>query len=275
MEERDMQQQQSIPAAQEIKMKPEIPPFREVTVSGTEPAWCVDGRADHGKSKGPQMLGGSLHPIILSAVSSGENLSEKTMQSGLAKLKESGFSAGVHRGSHKHPEHGTCDCGFADRMPHIIQTAVQRQGEITRRLTDVYLANKKTLAGLDEVMKQNIEGVFAKLAAYTPEKFEMTGETLIQQAEGAGAQVEDVEGDHAEAVAYVNLKKGATLDTNGLNDEGKQAFNLDVWAAVEQSKALGVDEAFATLASLILYVATEMVLVEDKGKPALSVALHS
>ncbi|MBI2029985.1 hypothetical protein HYT02_06205, partial [Candidatus Gottesmanbacteria bacterium] len=86
--------------------------------------------------------------------------------------------------------------------------------------------------------------------------------------------IENLNGLHEEQVAFVNLRPNTTLDTNNLNREGKQAFNLDLWAAVEQSKELGVPEDFARDASLILYMATEMVLVEKNGKPALPVQIH-
>ncbi len=109
---------------------------------------------------------------------------------------------------------------------------------------------------------------------YPAENIKITGETLIHSVEASGGATETVAGEHAEQVAFVNLQPGTTLDTNQLNRQGQQAFNLDLWAAIEQAMALGVDSNFAIGASLILYMATEIMLVESKGKPALPVVVR-
>jgi len=71
------------------------------------------------------------------------------------------------------------------------------------------------------------------------------------------------------------VKAGTTLDTRSLNRQGTQGFNLDLLEAMRQAKALGIDNDFTLPASLILYLATEIVLVEDKAKVALPVEIHT
>ena len=70
------------------------------------------------------------------------------------------------------------------------------------------------------------------------------------------------------------MKPKTTLDTVSLNQQGSQAFNLDVWALGEQAETFGIPKDFSILTSLTLYSATEIELVENKGKPALNVEIH-
>ncbi len=248
--------------------------FIELPLSGNETARCVDGRPDYNKGKGPQMLGGSLHPILLSIISEGTNFDEESVNKELSKLREAGFKTGAHRGSHKNPE--SSDCGFADKMPAILQTAVAKKEEITKRLNFVHDNNKEAIGDLGKPFSEIVADAFTKLEAYSPERITLNGEKLLSCVTNTGAIIEDVAGDHAEEAAFVNLKKGVTFDTNQANQQGRQAFNLDLWAVVEQAQRLGVDDTnFIIGASLILYQATEMVLVEDRGKPALPVVIHS
>ena len=176
-------------------------------------------------------------------------------------LQRTGLITGAHRGSHKHPEAGKCNCGFADKMPKIFQLAIDRRGDITKRLNDVYNANIDKISQFDIHFSELIENAYSLLEKYSAEKIKLTGENLLSTVEQKGTVIENVEGDHKEAVAFVNLKPGTTFDTNQSNREGNQAFNLDLWAAVEQSGKLGVDASFATAASLIHYQATEIMLV--------------
>jgi len=114
-----------------------------------------------------------------------------------------------------------------------------------------------------------------QVKTYSSDKIGITGETLVKSAEDNDAICETVEGNHAEQVAFVNLKPNTTLDTAALNQQGDQAFNLDAWALQKQAKTLGVPDEFSIPASLTLYSATEIVLVEDKGKPALAVEIRN
>lgn len=242
--------------------------FIEKTLTGNEPPRCVDGRPAEKSPQGPQMLGGSLHPLVLKALTVSDYFDELLVKDGLEKLKAKGFSIGVHRGHHKDPENGKSDCGFSDRLVGIIQTAKKYEIEIIRRLEDVYKKN-----GIDT---KTLQTSYTFIWDYDPRKISITGEKLIKFAQENQAATEDLQEDHKEQVAFVNLKKNTTLNTQEANKQGKQAFNLDLWAAAEQSFVLANNvkpEILGDL-SLILYMATEMVLVEQKGKPRLDVILH-
>lgn len=254
----------------------EIPQFVETVLDSSQPARCVDGRPHKGVDTrpytGPQMLGGSLLPVLLSAIEQHKWFDRDMVSNGIAKLREQGITPGVHRGHHKHGD--ASDCGFADRMPGILETAITSEHEITRRLMQAYEANKPYFEQNRIDLPRIIANAYKALVYYSPGKIILTGEALIKAAEHAGATAVDVMEDHKEQVAFVNLKEGVTLDTNGLNKEGKQGFGFDVLPALNHAEALGVNRTFALGASLILYQATEMVLVEKKGKPALPVVLH-
>lgn len=248
--------------------------FLELKITGYEAPWCVDGRPDNDSEKGPQILGGSLHPVVLAAVWFNEELDRNFLSSAFSTLRDNGYGIGVHCGSHRHGENS--DCGFADNLPAVFQKVSDKRQTIMERLLDVYSENADAL-GIDddETFANMLENAFDLLTNYDTENFQLTGETLIKTAEAEGAAVVNLEGDHQEQVAFVNMKPDVTFDTNQSNTNGCQAFNLDLPVAVEQAATLGVDDNFAIAASLILYQATEMVLVEDKGKRALQVALHS
>jgi len=276
-----------------------IPEFLETPNTGS--ARCVDGRPDFEiAEKGPQMLGGSLHPILLRAIYTNQSFNESFVKEGITELQTLGFKVGIHRGDlHTHTEKisqhhagkthepqttknnekSKSGCGAADETDKIIAKAIEQKAEITRRLKETYEANIETFGGFASGFAKPFEQILAetyeKIGQFGPEKIKITGEETIITAEKAGAAVENLEGNHAERVAYVNLKKNITYDTNESNKQGIQAFNLDLLEAVEQAEALGVDKEFAIAASLILYQATEMVLVEEKGKNPLPILLHA
>jgi len=233
-------------------------------LTGNEPPRCVDGRPDPKSPQGPQMLGGSLHPLVLKAIISNSNFDASAVQVGFQKLKEK-FPIGVHWGAHRHE--GKSDCGFGDRLVDILQTAKDNKEEILTRLKNIY--NKE---GIDT---DSLASSYEIIYCYDLSKIKITGEELIQWSIENGAQSESLQGDHGEKIAFVNLKTGTTLDTQDINKQGNQAFNLDLWAATEQTQALtsASTEILRDL-SLILYQATEMVLVEQKGKLALPVILQ-
>lgn len=240
-------------------MKLPIPSFKELPTQLHKPARCVDGRPDFEKTeKGPQMLGGSLHPYVIKSLYGNGLISELTLQEILDELEQRDFNLGGHRDNRC--DGVKCGCGFADRLPDIIRTTQTHRSEITERLSALGITN--------------IDPAYDKVSNYNLDNITVTGENLIKPIESKKGTIENLNGLHEEQVAFVNLRPNTTLDTNNLNREGKQAFNLDLWAAVEQSKELGVPEDFARDASLILYMATEMVLVEKNGKPALPVQIH-
>jgi len=244
-----------------------LPKFIEKKLNKNEAPRCVYGRPAQKSEQGPQILGGSLHPLVLEAITNNSDFDNAFVQKGLQRLSETGFTIGVHRGHHKNADEGKSDCGFSDRLPEIIDTAKNNRAEISRRLSEIYLAN-----GIDT---NSLSYSYDLLLNYNTSKIKIKGELLISLSETNKANVEDLEGDHQERVAFVNLKMDTTLDTKEVNKQGNQAFNLDLWAAIQQGLVLtkANPDTLKDL-SLILYQATEMVLVEQKGKPALPVLLH-
>lgn len=249
--------------------------FQAISVSQDISPWCVDGRPDFSKIKGPQMLGGSLHPVLLWLIENRRELNADSLTEGLALLKSKGFGIGVHRdehAAHADSAENKSGCGFADKTPLILKTALEKQESISSAIVKVYDNNKDRMGEM--AISQILENAYGQLANYDPEKIKDGGEKLIAQAEKDGCQVIIMAGDHRESVAFVNLQENSTLDTNLVNQQNNQGFNLDLWMVIKQAKALGVNEDFAIGASLILYVATEIVLVEMNGKPGLPVMVH-
>jgi len=240
--------------------------FIEKPLKGTEPPRCVDGRQDPNSSEGPQILGGSLHPLVIFAIAKGLDFDKYFLKRGLNKLRKEGYALGIHRGAHQERGKGISDCGFADRLRDIMATAINQADEIKQRLTSLYRDNN--------INPFSLEGTYRILDKYSPEKVKLFGETLITTAEQLGALSETVQGNHNEKVAFVNLKESVTFDTRTADLQNRQAFNLDLPVARRQGESLGVDPLLARDLSLILYQATEMVLVESKGKPPLPVIIH-
>lgn len=249
----------------EMETSKESIKFIEKKLNGNEPSRCVDGRPATESLQGPQMLGGSLHPLVLNAIISNSNFDTEAITEGINKLRKANFAVGVHWGPHKHEDKS--DCGFADRLMDILQTAKDNKNEILSRLNGIYNANG--------INSDSLKDSYDYISIYNSNKIKVTGKELIDLSIGNQASFESLEGDHGEQAAFVNIKENATLDTQNLNRQGKQAFNLDLWSAIAQTKIL--DNSNTDLArdlSLILYMATEMVLVEQKGKPVLPVILH-
>lgn len=235
--------------------------FRKLSVNKFDAPWCVDGRPDYNHSKGPQMLGGSIHPIILYSIFKNIKFGDDLIDQTTTSLKESGFKIGVHRGSNKNASENKSDCGFADNLGEIIQTSQKKSELIKSKILSLNIAN-------------NLEESLKLISEFNLENINISGENLIAKFESIGDLVIDVEGEHHEVAAYIDFSEGETLDTNEVNKEGEEYFNMDIWEVVEQAKVLGIDEDFAINASLILYLATEMVLVEDKGKAPLPIFLY-
>jgi hypothetical protein len=240
----------------------EIFPFVEVDAKKTPP-FCVDGRAGQvdGKKIGayPQMLGGSLMPSVLEWLI---NCPNDDLTNVLPKvfegLKKAGYPLGVHTSTHAHE--GKSDCGFADNLGNILTTFKNRFNEIKGIIGQVGVNFS------DEVW-QKIE---SQLKQIDLEKLP-TGEQLIEQGERLGAVKQVLTGEHGEVAAIVNLAPNKTLDTD--NNQDHQAFNLDLWLVNKIADKFGWEKDLAQALSLGLYVATEMVLVEGKGKDRLPILL--
>lgn len=240
--------------------------------------FCVDGRdgpcdmaggKDAGKHLYVQALGGSLLIGVIGFIGSDHSkpFNDFTKET-INRLRESGFGSGVHRGSHC--SHEASDCGFADNLPIIIKRLSDKQGEIKDIINSAApgLINEDNQAVWDNIVKQ--AATASSQGSFT------NGETLVADVlEGCSSNLQTLEGDHAELSAVVNLKEGTTLNTGKLVAAGKQSFNLDLWYVLKQAAELKMDEEFVKLAALGLYVATEMVLVEDKKQVRLPVLVHA
>lgn len=256
------------------KLEVPLPQFVETVVDEGDPARCVDGRPDPNSLQGPQMPGGSIFPVLIDAVVNNMTMNNYQVITGLGLLRSSDFPVGVHRDDHHH-EGISSGCGFADQMPAIVALAVDQRADIINRMQTVYETNRAFFESQAIDLPTIIQEAYAVLKQYDPNKIKVVGEQLVAMGEKQGS-AETVTGDHGESIAFINFKKGITLDTKTFNQQGHQGFNLDLWAAVEQSaKTFGVKRDLAAGLSLILYQATEMQLVEKKGKAALPVVLHS
>ena len=239
--------------------------FVEVTSPKALPEFCVDGRKGSPGGIYLQALGGSYHLVTLNWLLSGGRASEykKIQQESFFKLKRNNYRVSVHRGSHAH-EGERSDCGFADNNGAIIKTLGERSEEVWQWLTEVEPDLEQDKAIWDNVIRlvkrAEVDGL-------------PKGEDLIKQAvDGYQADLQTLEGEHQEIAAVVNLRQNTTLDVD--RNQETQAFNLDLWFVLEQAKDLGLDEKRSLPLSLGLYVATEMVLVENKGKPRLPIIVR-
>jgi len=235
-------------------------PFVAVYAKKTPP-FCVDGRAGEVNNKKigpyPQMLGGSLMPAVLEWMINkpGDNL-EEVLTKVFGKLKKEGYPLGVHTSTHAHE--GKSDCGFADNLGNILTTFKNRFNEIKGIIGQVGVNFS------DEVWQQ----IEDRLQQIDSNRLS-TGEQLVKQAEDLKAVKQVLVGEHGEVAAIVNLVPQTTLDTD--NNQSHQAFNLDLWLVNEIAKKFGWKEDLSQALSLGLYLATEMVLVEEKGKPRLPI----
>lgn len=240
----------------------EMFPFVEVEAKKT-PSFCVDGRAGTVNNEKigayPQLLGGSLMPAVLEWLINRPNDDlAKVLPDVFQKLKEQGYPLGVHTSTHAHE--GKSDCGFADNLGGVLQTFIDRFGKIKEIISQVGVSYS------DEVWQE----IRARLNQINLDHLP-TGEQLVGQGESLGAVKQVLDGEHQEVAAIVNLSSQTTLDTD--NNQDHQAFNLDLWLVEEIGQNFGWQKDFTQALSLGLYVATEMVLVEGKGKPRLPILL--
>lgn len=258
--------------AQNMDTTRQVPPFIESELRPELPARCVDGREAPESLLGPELLGGSIHPILLSAITEGAVFDKPFVLGQAKKLTEAGIKLGAHRGSHYDPAENRSDCGFADRPVDIMKTALTDREAITEALKAFY---EQYSDSLPENLTSVVADGFNVLGGYSLDNIQLSGDELVKTIEEAGGTIENVKGEHQEEAAYVDIKKGVTFDTKRSNEGSRQAFNLDIMEAVNQAHVLGVDPNVALGLSTVLYAATEKVLVEQKGKPALPIVLHS
>lgn len=249
--------------------------YPETSVNKHHAPWCVDGRPDFDRSKGPQMLGGSINPILLKSLFDNTSFGEADILLYANLLIKNGFKIGVHRGQNKNLKENKSDCGFADNLVTIIKTAKDNKTAITKNLSEIFEKYQGLLNISKVKFMSNVELTFEKIVDFDLENIKIVGENLISLLEKLGEPALELEGSHQEVAAFIDFEDERTLDTNRINSKHRQYFNLDIWEVVDQTEVLKINKDFAIFASLILYLATEIVLVEEKGKQALPVYVHT
>lgn len=231
--------------------------------------FCVDGRdGDVAWATKPanehlyvQALGGSMLIAVIRFLQAGTSYSD-ILHDTINELQAHNFGCGVHRGSHCDGQKS--DCGFADNLQLIINRLATQHNTIRQSIESAApgVINDEVwdqiVSDAHDVSTKDIDG----------------GERLIASCENDKANVQTLQGEHAEIAAIVNLTHGTTFNTGKLAAQDMQAFNLDLWYVLEQSKLFGLEDTYTTLAALGLYVATEMVLVEDKKQVRLPIIVR-
>lgn len=232
-----------------------------------EPRFCVDGRTGERKKNNEslerkpygQALGGDLNIASISwLLNGGQEDYLDTVSHIFTDLANAGYQLlGVHYGGHAHGDGS--DCGFADNNAKIMQTLADKTDEIWQMI-------KRAISQHSNI--QLSEEKFKQLVANKVKKADLSklpnGKQIIDHAAKIdNVTVQQLEADHKEVAAVVNLKPNTTLDADNNQDEA-QAFNIDLWLVQQQAQDLGIDVEETTLLTLGLYVATEMVLVENK-----------
>lgn len=238
--------------------------FVEITNPKSLSQYCVDGRKSDKPGLYLQALGGSYHLVTLNWILTSGKAGEykDVQQETMSKLRKKDYRLSVHQGYNAKGEKS--DCGFADNNGIIIKTLGERADEIWGLIIQTEPTLTNDLPTWNE----------AKMLVSKAEINQIpSGNDLISQAvDGYQADIQTLEGDHREIAAVVNLRKNTTLDVD--KNQETQAFNLDLWHVMDQAKDLGLDEKKSLLLSLGLYVATEIVLVENKGKPRLPIIVR-
>ena len=240
---------------------------------------CVDGRAWEAIGKipelAPQALGGSLHFAVLYCLKNGLPLTIENIKATLQELSEKGFALGLHVDDHSKHDPEKSGCGFADNLPDILENIVNLKGDIIHTLTQPQILQALKLT--EEAVEQLMNTLIRQIQTLLEKKQKIVhGENLIDWLReepnlGEKLVVYELKGNHGEKAALVNLQEGTTFNTIKAARDGNQAFNLDLPYVLKGAQALGVDEAFAKVASLALYAATERTL--RKGKEPLPIVV--
>ena len=235
--------------------------------------FCVDGRPGQREINGqkikaayPQMLGGSLNSVIIAGVLKTDKNDQPLLVSKnfltlgkeiFSQLRKASFGLGLHTGIHANPEKHTSDCGFADNLKKIIgYLRENHREEIWQILQTAQLIPNNDRGKWNRIIK--------KLKKINLDKLP-NGETIINKLKNEeGVAFQTLTGNHQEEAAIVNYKNRNTLDVD--NSQEKPAFNLDMWRVTTETRALRIDPYDGEILTLGLYTATEIALVEDKGK---------
>jgi hypothetical protein len=130
-------------------------------------------------------------------------------------------------------------------------------------------------SSLPDMRRLSFEWSLVKLKLYEREKYfhEVPhGSTLRELAMRHGAKRRVLTGQHEEVAALINNRANTTLDVGKAYAWGKPTFTYDRWYYRETLRRMSWSEASireADVLTLGLFAATEIVLVERRGKPRL------
>lgn len=249
----------------------------ELSQPKKKPRYCVDGRTGERKKNSEslerkpygQALGGDLNIASISwLLNGGQEDYLDTVSQTFADLSDTGYEQlGVHYGGHAHGDGS--DCGFADNNVKIMQTLGAKTDEIWQMIQEA-ISQYAEIQLNEEKFKQLVTD---KVKKADLSKLPSGKQIIDHAAKIDNVTVQQLEADHKEVAAIVNLKPNTTLDADNNQDEA-QAFNLDLWLVQQQAQDLGIDVEDTTLLTLGLYVATEMVLVENKRGVRLPILIN-
>lgn len=237
-----------------------IPVTDFVFVPSSKNLNCVDGRSpQEGDGNYAQLLGGLIGPVALKYFLTDNNEGFIDLIEPVKDiLHNQGFTGQVHTDMCSSVD---CGCGFAANLKTIAETLVRNQ--------EKYFNAIKSL-GLDLHDKKLWETIVKKV--YQREGNIPEGMEMIEGAVSAGVEKTTLTGDHDEKLAIVNTVPDTTLLKG---EQGQQqAFSLDLWMIDKIAPSMQLDPALAKMLMLGLYLATEKVLVQDKGKIGLAVELR-
>lgn len=228
---------------------------------------CVDGRGwtpEKGKTPelAPQTLGGSLNFAVLKCLFDGQPLNFENIKKTLQQLSEQGFALGLHIDDHNKDNPEKSGCGFADNLPTILSNLINLKEKILSFLTQQQIL--QPLGLIQEEVENQINFLVNQIQTVLNQEI-AHGDALISGLQndsniGYKIVVYELQGEHEEKAALVNLQEGKTFDTIRAAQEGNQAFNLDLPYILEVTQSLGIYETFTKVASLALYFATERTL---------------
>lgn len=232
-----------------------------ISVSGTVPEICVDGRTDkNGKRKNaPSAAGGTLSIVygsdLASALTTNDTNEIQLTTQTINILKEKGHSTGVHG-----DDHSSCGCGACAKVKAIYQHITEHINDITA-LTSQYGINL-TEAEKDIIVQQ------ARKRLNQPNFFTEDRAAVLHSAQQNGSIYEELVGVHNELGIALNTKPGTTVDRSAIRAKyGPQydMFIVDAWAfgaAAKEVNLSGNEEDTQRIAKAITLqnVATASVL---------------
>ena len=172
---------------------------------------------------------------------------------GQATLRDKMIGFGGHTDRHNKEDPNNCGCGAIDKAPTIVRNAVKFAPQIRASIEALGIDT----TGLDEVESAYVEFAAGEMGEYT-------GRSVIKEITNDGKVVKELDDDHKEVVAVLNLVEGFTVDQEKVRTATggtAQSFAVDVWRAKDIAERLYKDEPEETrhkafLSELVYTLAT-------------------